>query len=557
MRDDPLAVVAQTGHDVLRCYTIAVNPALHRAHFRPSLTLSLAAAVACASVTASTAAAPQRADDAAARAVVARVRTAVGYAALKRRLQTGFAVEEADAANATATRSAKVLVFGAAGRYHEESKPSDARPLGFDGTYGWQVDRAGLAVPLPQRLCEKILIPAWVRGGWWLDDAAPLVFSILPAESNADHVTLALRAEHGLVDAKIVIDRTTWLPSALVVGYERGPYTVTFSDYRTTLGFRFPQAVVIRYRDSATEYRVASVAPIAPTQTASFAPPPLPPDTAFDDGAPADVKVAQGVPFSKDAPGHYYVRAVVDGKDAGWFHFDSGSDTMQIDAKVADALNMPVLGRTETRGADGRPQQVTIRQGKTFQLGRMTYRNPIFLASDMADKNAPPGERRAGIVGYPLFARAVVEVANGGKRIALYDSKRYVLARGRWQDLSFIDLTPAVVCRFEGDRHGLFQLDTGFVGSVTFYDKFIKDEKLLDGRQVKDDTDIGAGGSYKLLTGKLAWFELAGRRFAEPTVGFRVEGLSREGGAGVVGRELLSAVTVVFDYPSRRIAFLW
>ncbi|HEY0383501.1 MAG TPA: retropepsin-like aspartic protease [Candidatus Elarobacter sp.] len=534
-----------------------MNPTPYRAHVRPSLTLSLAAAaaVACASVTAPSAAAPQRADDAAASAIVARVRTAIGYAALKQRLHAGFVVEESEAAaaGATAPANAKVLLFGPAGRYREESKPSDGRPLGFDGRLGWQVDRAGLAVPLPQRLREKILIPAWVRGGWWLDDAAPLSFSVLPAESNADHVTIALRAEHGLVDAKIVIDRTTWLPSTLVVGYERGPYTVTFSDYRTTLGFRFPQTVVIRYRDSATEYRVTSV---APAQTASFAPPPLPPDTAFDDSAPADVKVAQGVPFSKSAPGHYYVRAAVDGKDAGWFHFDSGSDTMQIDAKIADALNMPVLGRTETRGADGRPQQVTIRQGKTFQLGRMTYRNPIFLASDMADKNAPPGQARAGIVGFPFFARAVVEVAGGGKRIAVYDPKRYVLARGRWQDLSFIDLTPAVVCRFEGDRHGLFQLDTGFVGTVTFYDKFIKDEKLLEGRQVKDDTDVGAGGSYKLLTGKLAWFELAGRRFAEPTVGFRVEGLSREGGAGVVGRELLSAVTVVFDYPSRRVAFL-
>jgi hypothetical protein len=218
---------------------------------------------------------------------------------------------------------------------------------------------------------------------------------------------------------------------------------------------------------------------------------------------------------------------------------------------------MPVLGTSETRGADGRTQRVTIRQGKTFSLGRITYSNPVFLASDMSGKNAPPGESRAGIVGYPLFARAVVEVVGGGRRIAIYDPKRYQLGGGAWQALSFIDLTPAIVCRFEGNRRGLFQLDTGFVGTVTFYDKFIKDERLLDGRAVRDDTDVGAGGSYKLLTGKIAWFELAGRRFNNPDAGFRVEGMSREGGAGVVGREFLAGATVIFDYPARRVAIRW
>ena len=238
------------------------------------------------------------------------------------------------------------------------------------------------------------------------------------------------------------------------------------------------------------------------------------------------------------------------------FHFDTGSDAMHIDAKLADELKLPILGKSQTRGADGRVQEVTIRQGKTFQLGRVTFKNPIYLAMDLSDRNAPPGEKRAGLVGYPLLTRVVVEVTNGGRRIALYEPGSYKLSKGKWRGLSYIDLTPALTCRFEGNREGLFQLDTGYVGTVTFYDKFIQDEKLLAGRQVHEETGIGAGGTYKVVTGSIKWFELAGHRFNNPQVEFRVSGLSREGGAGVVGREFLSAFTIVFNYPARRIAFV-
>jgi hypothetical protein len=283
---------------------------------------------------------------------------------------------------------------------------------------------------------------------------------------------------------------------------------------------------------------------------------PAPPDdTIFDSNLPAELKIAQGVPFSDSVPGHFFVRPVVDGKDIGWFHFDSGSDAMHIDTKFADELKMPVLGKSETRGADGRVQEVTIRQGKTFQLGRITYKNPIFLAMDLSARNAPPGEKRAGLVGYPVFARAVLEVEEGGKRIALYDPKNYKLGKGKWQELSYIDLTPAVVCRFEGNRTGLFQLDTGYTGTVSFSDKFIIEQKLLEGRQIKEEIDTGTGGTYKLVTGRIDWFELAGHRFKNPKAGFRVAGFSREGGAGVIGREFLSVFTIIFNYPERRIAF--
>ena len=485
--------------------------------------------------------------------VLENVRRAVGYNRI-RKLKRGFVIEEVrDAPDA---QSGTMRMYGVAGEFREQPAGKDARPFGFDGRYGWSVDRTGFPTPMPQRLREKLLIPAWVRSGWWLDKDAPLVISLLPGDTTEQRVALSLRFRHGLVGAKLFVDRATWLPAQLIVEYERGPYTLELKDYKESLGFLFPQRTSVDYRGSTDSFKIKSIAEIPASESDAFKSPPRPNDTSFDNSLPAELKVAQGVPLSDSSEGHYYVRPLIDGREVGWFHFDSGSDSMQIDEKIADELKMPVLGRSQTRGADGKPQQVTIRQGKTFQLGRMTFTNPLFLASDLSDKNAPPGEKRAGFVGYPFFARAVVEVAGGGKRIAVYDPASYKLPKGKWQELSYIDLTPAFIFRFEGNREGLFQIDTGYSGTVTFYRDFINEQKLLEGRAVKEETALGAGGTYKSFVGHIEWFEIAGQRFKNPAAGFRTEGMSREGGAGVVGRDFLRDLTVVFNYPERRIAFL-
>jgi hypothetical protein len=496
---------------------------------------------------------PRAASEPTVQQVLANVRKAIGYDRLKG-LKRGFMLEEYSGDNVD---NSTIMWFGTNGEYRQATKSADDRPLGYDGKFGWQIDRNGLPAPLPQRLREKLLIPAWVRGGWWLNERAPFVFSLLPSETNEKQVALSMKLEQGLVGAKILVDRAMWLPSALVVEYERGPYTLTLKDYtESDMGFRMPARTSINYRGKDTEYRMKSVTLMAKDVNAPFAVPALPADTTFDNSLPAELKVAQGVPFSDGSPGHFYVRPLVDGHDVGWFHFDTGADMTQIDTKLADELKLPILGKSQTRGADGRPQDVTIRQGKTFQLGRVTFKNPLFLATDMSGRNAPPGEKRAGYLGYPLFARVVMEVTGGGKTIALYDPKSYKLGGGKWQELSYIDMTPAVFCRLEGNRQGLFQLDTGTVGTVTFYEKYVKDEKLLEGRKVKEESNLGAGGTYQELTGHIEWFELAGYKFKNPEASFRVAGLSREGGAGVVGREFLSVFKIVFDYPDRRIAFI-
>ncbi len=493
--------------------------------------------------------------------IVANVGKAVGYDRIKK-LKRGFAVEEirdsADSSNIA------IKMFGLNGEVRQESKLQDTNTFVFDGKELWMINRVtassrnGSPYPVNQKQLEKLVLPWWIQGGWWLDENAPLYIAVLPAESNEIRVALSVKFKNGVVSSKLFVDRATWLPTALVVEQAKGPYTLEFKDYQKTLGFLYPHRSKVNYDNSDKEFKIKSVAELPATDNLFRSLPPTG-DTPFDNSVPAELKLGQGAPFPDGSKGHpTYVRPLIDGKDVGWFNFDTGADTMFIDNKLADEFKMPIIGEGEVVSSDGNVRKVTVRKGKTFQLGRVTIKDPIYIADDLSKMNAPPGEKRAGFVGYPLLTRVVIEVIQGGKGISLYDPSTYRLSKGKWQDLSLINYRPTVTARLEGSREGLFMLDTGHSTTADINSEFSKENRLLEGRKTVEETDSGSGGDYKKLLGSLEWFELAGYKFKNPKVLFRIAdvGTEAEDVSGVVGREFMKPFTIVFNYPERHVAFI-
>jgi hypothetical protein len=207
-------------------------------------------------------------------------------------------------------------------------------------------------------------------------------------------------------------------------------------------------------------------------------------------------------------------------------------------------------------GADGTPREGTWRRARSLTIGRIRIENAIFRALDLSANNAPPGERRMGTLGYDLFARAVVEYGDGGRFVRICNPANYRLPRGaHWQKLQHIDATPAFSGSVEGWT-GLFQLDTGTAGSVDFTKHFHERTGLLRNRETRRMNVAGSGGSFPVEVGRVSDFRLAGQVFRALEVAFRTGGISREGSAGTVGREVLDRFTMVFDYPHQRLAFL-
>lgn len=489
-------------------------------------------------------------------AVIRNIRKSIRYEALQK-LNPGFKVEEAGTGhNASA---GFVYSFGPKGKARRQSASSNPDPFVFDGEDAWQINQT-TGEPLPptgQRLRERLLLPLWLRSGWWLDEAAPLIINMLPGESNGERAALSITFREELVgpiiSAKLWVNRKTWLPETLIVEDRDDRYTYDFADYRKTLGFFYPHRIAVKEPNSSHVFEVREVEKIKATASDPFARIPLPDDTTFDNSLPAELKVAKGTD-----DGHFYVRPLVDGQDLGWFHFDTGFGVNQIDTKLADRLGMPIIGTRTVRGADGNPRTTTIRRGKTFQLGRLTIRNPIYYAEDLSNRNAPPGEKRAGLLGYPFFARVVTEFINGGGRIALYDPATYKLQRGKWKRFTYVMHVPAIPIRFEGNREGLFIVDTGGSVTIIFNSRYTKERNILDGRDVSERSNQGSGGTYKVFAGKLQWLELDGYRFDNPYAEFRIggEGFEMEGRSGVIGRGLMGPFVVVFDYRHKRMAFV-
>lgn len=424
----------------------------------------------------------------------------------------------------------------------------------YDGALGWQFDsRRNMFVPASLRQREKAAWPLWVRGHWWLEPKSGLQAKMLPEESNAREVAVSLSLPGGVAGATVYVDRGTWLPDRIVVPYERGPFTQRYSDYRSIGGVRFPFAVETSYRDKSSR-TVVSVAPIAPAS--SFARPRPPLDYRFDRARPAALETRQGAPFPSGTPAHVYVRATADDVREGWWHLDSGADTSIIDEAVAEGLHMEVIGTHRSAGADGKPVEGTWRRAKSLTVGRIRIENAIFRAMDLGANNAPPGERRMGTLGYDLFARALVEWGDGGRRVRICDPATYRLPRGaRWQRLDHIDSTPAFRGVAEG-LSGLFQIDTGNAGTVDFAKPFHERNNMLRSRPTRPVQVLGSGGSFAVEVGRLADFKFAGQDFRDLEVTFRTGGVSREGSAGTIGRDVLERFTLVFDYPHQRLAFL-
>jgi hypothetical protein len=196
----------------------------------------------------------------------------------------------------------------------------------------------------------------------------------------------------------------------------------------------------------------------------------------------------------------------------------------------------------------------------SFKVGPIALQNTRVEVIDFSSVTAAFGERLAGLLGYPFFAKAVIEVDYPKKSISCFDPKHYRLPWGEWQQLTLKSNRPTLTARLEGNVEGLFLLDTGSTYTVRFFPEFAQRHALLDNRETRKAKYQRASSEDEIFVGKIAWFEWAGHRFEKPTVGFRLPNNPNttgiEGLAGIIGQGLMREFIVVFNYPESKIALL-
>jgi hypothetical protein len=286
-----------------------------------------------------------------------------------------------------------------------------------------------------------------------------------------------------------------------------------------------------------------------PTAPAQDAPPP---------GVASFAEGVSGLLECERAPtGHVLVRCSINGREPAWFIFDTGAGICVVSTPRVEALGLEDAGAIEAVGVGGTESARMVTAG-SLTIGPLTLRDHPMLVTDLSFLRPHLGQEITGVIGYGVLARSIVALDLQAPSVTVFAPDEASLDDLDWEALELIGRVPAVRARFE-DHEGLFRLDSGANGHVTFHQPAVEELTLLDGRELEDAGLGGVGGFVKAKRGELAWFELGGVRTERVPAMFAVEAkgsFAEPDRSGNIGIELLRPFVLHLDYGRSRIAFV-
>ncbi|MEQ8767239.1 MAG: retropepsin-like aspartic protease [Planctomycetota bacterium] len=431
------------------------------------------------------------------------------------------------------------------GRLRETIRCEVGEETGFDGAEAWTADWTGWVRPLEH--VERVIQISvrWIQWGLWLGSGSQFEVVVDRDESDESRVVVWLRFPGADIRQRLEIDRATWRPRKLTSSLG----VFHFEDYRSALGAKWPHRVVIQL---GLEKRVVEIESIQPIEKdGGFAAPRSEARWSAEEEEELEARL--------DPRGHLFVKPRIDGEERGWFLLDSGAEVLIVTPALAESLKMEEVGRMALLDSGGGALSSRIVKGKQFQLGGLTIPSPIFSELDDESLQRHSKEPVVGICGFDVFARAVVTVDLEVGSAQLSNPSEPEKDPLPWQRLVLDGRTPTVLCRFEGDREALFELDTGNNGGVILQSAAVDHFDLRSGRRLAP-TGFGVpSGVVGVLAGRLEWLELGGHRIENVLSYFpksKPAHATQTSYAGTIGRELMRRFRVIFDVPHRRIAFM-
>lgn len=514
---------------------------------------SLLRVLACASVLAgpllARSLAPAACQDAEVSRALAEAREALGW---QRVLDHPGVVRVRGAARTRGTDAQQTDVFDGRGRSFQSFVGPLPSSAGWDGETCWAVDWTGTprVLELGDRL-DALIASEFLYGGW-VDSRCGLEFTAVAR--GRDEVALSFRHARGGLEGVVTLDGGTHLPRA--IAWERaGQESVwTLGEHVDHDGYRFPARLSMLQSGMTQGLETGSVEFLADGGDSYYAPRlERPADTSFDLDVPAELEVMRA------RSGHLLVKALVDGSDLGWFVFDTGAGTNCISTSVAEALPEGPFGEILAKGVGG-TVPARFWRANELRVGPLTLERPLFMDLELDFLSAAFGVEVAGILGYELISRCVVEFDQRTPTIRLFDPELYELGdEDGWQELLLYARHPNVHASFEG-RSGVFKIDTGAArDTVTFHAPIVRELGLLEGRSTVEAGAGGVGGQVPVRVGEIESFTLGGHPFGPIQAQFATSDEGAFGDPfvwGNLGGRLFDPFLMVFDYANRRMSFL-
>ena len=332
------------------------------------------AAITLASMLAPIALAQVQAARAVAEELLERVRLAVGRPASERAEQGVFLEGMGEVVGSeTSCR----VELGSGGRFVRRLLGRVGLEEGFDGTTLWCIDHPGMLRHPGLEERELTLLFAWVWSGWWLDPSCPIDIVPVPSSELGAPDVVELRLHGGLRTARLLLDAEARpvrceVPGVLEV------HALELGDWGERGGRMLPGIL--------TEYRGAATASVMRFERAGTTDggarflcqaPESQEAASFDSEAPSSLEVRRA------NTGHILVHPRLDGRDVGWFVFDTGAAVSVIDPDVAERAGMQAFGHTTIGGAGSESHEVSLREGGSLTLGPLTLPRVVFLEYEL------------------------------------------------------------------------------------------------------------------------------------------------------------------------------
>ena len=204
------------------------------------------------------------------------------------------------------------------------------------------------------------------------------------------------------------LDEQDQLVRSLIFRTGNGELRTEYADHRLVQGLRIARAMSCQmsvggeYSLQALEVRFEKL------DASLFALQPDEPDFRFDPEVGPEIEVVRS--RSK----HLWVRALVNGEDLGLFLFDTGAGFSGLSVEAADKLGLTAFGSTSLTGLGGDVTTTRMRRAKTLQIGPLIIDNLVFSEISVARKEQMVGEKVAGVLGWDVMRRAIVDLEPRG-----------------------------------------------------------------------------------------------------------------------------------------------
>ncbi|MDG1051460.1 MAG: retropepsin-like aspartic protease [Planctomycetota bacterium] len=337
------------------------------------------------------------------------------------------------------------------------------RERGFNGREAWVTDERGVTRAQSLGSGEYLILEGWARTQQWLSGPGGRRWSA--SEDPAAPHTLRLTHRSSGALAAVRLDPATSRPAQVTWQRHGQTRSLALEDWTERDGRWLPMTV--------TESVAGEVSFVDRFKTRGR---PAGPAVRRPTSSPSDVVFsARGGPLPRsdlrfDRGGRTFVKALIDDQHEAWMLLDTGFGSHAISKDLAETLALQSASSVALRGVGGEAT-TGRRRGETLRVGEATLQAPTFVELDTSFLSDRAGFTVDGVLGAPLFDRAVVVIDDLRGLVEVHDPDRFDDKHLAWQQVRFDATAPCVPGQIRANGEETpplwFRLDTGSDDTVT------------------------------------------------------------------------------------------